>query len=380
MLFFNSWGIINCFGNFESIYTLQILKGYSPSTIAWIGSIQAFLLLAVGVLTGPIYDSGYFRELLLVGSFLVVFGHMMLSLCHTYYQILLAQAFCIGIGMGCLFIPSVAILSTYFSTRLAFATGIAASGSSLGGVLYPIILTRLLPTLGFPWTVRIIGFLCLGTLLVPNLVMKVRILPPERRKIIDRTAFKEKPFMLFCIGSFITFCGLYETFFYVQDYAISQHVSENFSFYLLSLLNATSIFGRILPNFVADKVGPLNMIIPCAIASGVLTLGLIGVHTLAGVVVTVLLFGFFSGSLVSLPPTIIVHLTQDRRFIGTRLGMCFGFVAAGTLVGGPIGGALLNARGFNSTWIFGGVMCIAGGVIMLLSRVTFKGWRFMVKA
>jgi hypothetical protein len=60
---------------------------------------------------------------------------MMLSLCKVYWQVLLAQALCIGVGMACLFIPSVAILATYFTTNLPFATGVAASGSSLGSPL-----------------------------------------------------------------------------------------------------------------------------------------------------------------------------------------------------------------------------------------------------
>lgn len=58
---------------------------------------------------------------------------MMLSLCTEYYQVFLAQAVCIGLGAGCLFVPSVAIISTYFqNTRIAIAMGLAASGSSLG--------------------------------------------------------------------------------------------------------------------------------------------------------------------------------------------------------------------------------------------------------
>lgn len=88
--------------------------------------------MLVGALTGPIYDAGYFRALLAVGSFGVVFGFMMLSLAKTYWQVILAQGVCVGLGAGCLFVPSVAILSTYFSTRIATAMGIAASGSSLG--------------------------------------------------------------------------------------------------------------------------------------------------------------------------------------------------------------------------------------------------------
>jgi hypothetical protein len=148
-LFFNSWGIsknnhmkstriwlitptVNTFGAYQTYYQSGILSSSSPSDISWIGSVQAFLLMLVGALTGPIYDAGYFRALLSVGSFLVVFGFMMLSLASTYWQVILAQGICVGLGAGCLFVPSVAILSTYFSTRVATAMGLAAAGSSLG--------------------------------------------------------------------------------------------------------------------------------------------------------------------------------------------------------------------------------------------------------
>ncbi|KAH0012615.1 MFS general substrate transporter, partial [Aureobasidium melanogenum] len=95
VLFFNSWGIINTFGAYQTYYETGILSSSSPSDISWIGSVQAFLLMLVGALTGPIYDAGYFRALLAVGSFGVVFGFMMLSLAKTYWQVILAQGVCV---------------------------------------------------------------------------------------------------------------------------------------------------------------------------------------------------------------------------------------------------------------------------------------------
>ena len=62
--------------------------------------MQSLLLLLTGVFAGPCYDAGYLRSLLIVGSFLVVFGHMMLSICDTYWQVLLAQGVVVGIGAG----------------------------------------------------------------------------------------------------------------------------------------------------------------------------------------------------------------------------------------------------------------------------------------
>lgn len=131
----NSWiqrGIVNTFGVYQTFYSTYLPPSITPSNISWIGSIQAYLLLVAGIATGPLYDAGYFRAIITTGSFLVVFGMMMTSICTEYWQIMLAQGICIGLGCGCLFVPSVAIVSTYFSTKKAFATGIAAAGSSLG--------------------------------------------------------------------------------------------------------------------------------------------------------------------------------------------------------------------------------------------------------
>lgn len=125
-------GILNTFGAYQTYYETGELYVASSSNISWIGSVQSSLLLLLGLMTGPLYDAGYFHVLMYSGSFLIIFGQMMTSLCREYYQALLAQGFCMGIGVGLIFIPGVAILSTYFSTNLALVNGIAAAGSGLG--------------------------------------------------------------------------------------------------------------------------------------------------------------------------------------------------------------------------------------------------------
>ncbi len=91
-------------------------------------------------------------------------------------------------------------------------------------------------------------------------------------------------------------------------------------------------------------------------------------------------YGFFSGSFVSLPATVVVYLSQDaREKIGTRLGMSFGIVSIGALIGTPIGGAILDHSGFNGLWIYGACMLFASGAFLALARVSFVGWG-LVKA
>jgi predicted MFS family arabinose efflux permease len=240
----------------------------------------------------------------------------------------------------------------------------------IGGVIYPIVFYRLEPRIGFPWATRVIGFIALATLIVANSVMRVRVLPAARRAVFDLKAFTELPYLFFVLGSFVTFMGLYAPFFYVESYGITYHItSESLGFYTLSIINSASVFGRIIPNLIADRTGPMNMIIPCCLISGVIALCLIPVRSVAGLIVDCLLYGFFSGALVSLPPTVFVHLSPNRGLIGTRMGQGFSIISIGLLLGTPICGWILDGSGgFTGVWTFSGVLILAGGSLMALSR------------
>lgn len=340
-------------------------------------------LLIVGAIVGPFYDRGHFRWLLIIGSFGVVFGHMMLSLCTEFWQCLLAQGFVVGMGAGCLFVPAVAIMPTYFNTRLGLAIGLAASGSSMGGIIYPIMFYRLIDEVGFGWGTRIIGFTALATLLIPIFVMKMRVKPGKVRSLIDWTAFTDVPYITFVIGTMIGFIGLYVGIFYISYFgAATGYTDPSLSFYLVPILNAGSVFGRTLPNIVADKVGPANVITPGAFCVGIVLLCMIAVKSAGGLIVLALLFGFFSGIFIALPPVLFVVLTKDKSKVGTRIGQGFAIVALGVLAGGPGGGGILGDGDnlhWTPLWVFGGVMCIAGGCIFVGVRIMRSGAKLVAK-
>lgn len=131
-IYFNTWGLIITFGVFQSYYQNHLLTRYTPSQISWIGTIQSFLLVEIGIFSGPLYDHGHLRYLIGTGAFLLTLGVMMTSLAKEYYSIFLSLGVCTGLGMGLLFFPGISAISTYFTTRRGLANGIAASGSALG--------------------------------------------------------------------------------------------------------------------------------------------------------------------------------------------------------------------------------------------------------
>ena len=76
-------------------------------------------------------DKGHFYILNVLGSFFVVFGLIMTSLCEEFWQVMLAQGVIVGLGCGMLFVPSAAIIGQYFVERRALASSVASVGSGL---------------------------------------------------------------------------------------------------------------------------------------------------------------------------------------------------------------------------------------------------------
>jgi MFS family permease len=127
----------------------------------------------------------------------------MTSLSSTYWQLVLAQGLCVGLGNGLLLTPVNAVIATYFSKKLPLVMGIAASGSVTGGLIYPSMARMLLGRVGFGWTMRAIGFIQLGTLAVSVAVIRPRLAPKWTGKLLDLSAFREPQFVLMTVGCFL---------------------------------------------------------------------------------------------------------------------------------------------------------------------------------
>lgn len=170
-IMFNTWGFINSFGVFQTYY-VHVMEIGGESQISWIGSLLIFIVFLVGTFSGRAFDAGYFRILYYSGSVLYVAGMLLLSLCTTFWQVFLAQCVCVGIGFGLVFVPTLALVSTYFSRNRGLALGVAATGNATGGLVFPAIAERMLATSGFPWTVRVMAFV-MAAIAAAGIFMKV---------------------------------------------------------------------------------------------------------------------------------------------------------------------------------------------------------------
>ncbi|VDC05949.1 unnamed protein product [Peniophora sp. CBMAI 1063] len=377
-LIFSTWGIFNSYGAFQAYYEDQDLN--TASAISWVGSVQGCILLFAGAITGPIFDMGYLNSLIAAGTALVVLGMMMTSISTRYYEVILAQGVCIGLGSGCLFIPAIAVVSAYFKKRRALAIGIAVSGSSLGGIAYSAIFRQLLDRIGFGWTTRAMGFIALATLAMSLVIMPRRMTPRTRRAMFEAAAWREMPYTLFCVGNFLSFMGTFIPFFSLPAYAsVHTDASPTLAFYTLGILNASSAIGRIISSFLADRIGPLNMLIPCSFITSVLAFCWISVDSVGGLVTFAVLYGLFSGALLALARASLASLTNDVSRMGTRMGMASALGGVGLLIGNPVAGALVDTGTGNYTHaqIFNGGVVMCAAIFMALARYAATGFTWV---
>lgn len=200
---FSTFGYISSFGVFQTYY--QNTLGVSPSAISWIGSIQIFLLFGIGTFSGRATDAGLFRPVYVTGAVFQIIGIFGQAECKTYWQLFLSQALCIGIANGLQFCPVMSLITTYFAKRRALVVGITALGSCTGGIVFPIVVQQLLPRIGYPWTIRVIGFIMVAINVITIALLRTRLPPRKSGPLVDWPSLREPPFVLYCVAMFFNF-------------------------------------------------------------------------------------------------------------------------------------------------------------------------------
>ncbi|OHW90377.1 major facilitator superfamily transporter [Colletotrichum incanum] len=378
---FCTFGWVNSIGSFQDFYQNNLLKNYSTSAVAWIPSLQIFFMNALGPLIGTIYDNYGPKQLMLVGTFLHVFGLMMTSLATEYYSILLTQGVCSAVGVACISQPSLSTINTWFNLKRGTAYGVLSTGSSIGGVIFPIMISRLVPQVGFPWTMRICGFIIMCLLTVANLTVE-NFKSPKPQKVNMRymvRPLREPPFALLLAGLFLFTYGLYVPVNYLPVQLLNAGVSQQLAENIIPVFNASSLFGRLFSGVVGDRIGRFNIFIIVCYLSGVWALAVwIPSHAAAGLIAFAVLFGFCSGSYVSLMAALIAQISPANE-IGLRTGIIYLAASIGGLTTNPINGAIFDEpNGEVGIKVFSGVFCIVSATFITAARVYHTGFSLFV--
>ncbi|KAL8635014.1 MAG: hypothetical protein Q9228_007453, partial [Teloschistes exilis] len=295
-------GLAQSYGVFQAYYETVLLRQHSPSSIAWVGSFQIFLLFFMAIITSGQIDKGRFHHCFNGGSVLLFACVLATSWCKQYWHFMLVQGIGTGIGMGLAFGAGAQGLMTYFRKNLGIATGMASAGGAVGGMIFPAVCERLISKVGFGWTVRVIALIVLVTLIPANLIARER--PGTIRKgtpQMDWSAFTDVPYLLVMAGLFFAFWGIYFGFYYIVTYAqTTLHLSPAEATNLLILMNAANLPGRFIPPLISDAcLGPINTLIPCTFLTALLLFLWLGADSTTSVHLVACFYGFAAAGIQS---------------------------------------------------------------------------------
>lgn len=231
-------GIMNTIGVYESYLARHQLASYSTSSIGWILSIYVFLAFGAGLVIGPVFDVHGPRWLLFAGSILIILATMLLGVCTQYWHFILVFGILAGVGTALIFTPTIAAVGHFFYEKRGNATGLAAMGGAIGGIVFPLMLQNLFPKVGWGWATRIQGFVFVVLLVLANLLVRSRLPPKPNQSIMpDFMIFRQLNFALVTAGtffmewvrlSFLLFID-FISFFPALSHFLFQHPSNTYS-------------------------------------------------------------------------------------------------------------------------------------------------------
>ena len=302
------------------------------SAAGWVFSVAGFAFLSLGSVTGGISDRYGPRPLMAASALLVAAGLVYASVASDAVDAVIGYT-AIGIGVGCVYVPSVANVGRWFERQRARAIGIAVTGIGLGTVLSPILTAVLVDHLGWRQTDRVFAVVALVVLLVcayltpraPRGASAVSAWP-VRRLAQDRV------FQVLYVSGFLSGLALFVPIVFLSPMAQHIGISPARAAALVGAIGIASTGSRILFGLIADRVGVLFAYKATTVTMWLGFLIWLPARSFGSLLVVALVFGAGYGGIIALGPALL----------GTYFGVEGLGAASGTMQTGPSVGALLG--------------------------------------
>jgi MFS family permease len=347
--------------------------------LSFVGSLAMICLNSVSPIVQICVSRFGIKPVLITGTILVALGLEMAGFSTQIWHLYLTQGFIFGIGASCIYVAIMGVAPQWFTKRRGLALGIIASGSGIGGIIIPFIMTPINSSLGHGWTYRILGFVCLACDAVACLTVKERNPPAVRNRkklsqIIDFSVLKDVKFVLFCIASNIGLFGYFVPYFFLPSYATYLGLSDSHGSALIAVSSACNFVGRVITGFMADRFGKINTNLLFTIITSISCL-LIWTFAFSygSLMAFATVFGLTSGSYFALISPITAYILGMERFpsglsllLVTNVIPVFGSNIASAIESG------VSSAPFFSYKMFAGVAYLVAAIFLTILKLTIN--------
>ncbi|CAO3631942.1 unnamed protein product [Cunninghamella blakesleeana] len=362
-------------GVMQNYYMHNVFGESQVLNLSFVGTICLISINLFGPLSQILTSTFGSRVVLIVGTLCVTLGLILAGFSTQIWHLYLTQGVLFGIGASLMYCTIMSVAPLWFNKKRGMALGVVASGSGIGGLVIPFIMTPINESLGPGWTYRILGFICLGCDMIAIIFVKPRIAQKIQKKklkdIIQLSVLKDINFLIFCIGSMVALFGYFIPYFFLPSYATFKGLSYSQGGHLVAVSSGCNFVGRLIAGYSADKVGKLNTNIIFTVMGG---LSSFLIWTFAESYGTLMaysaVFGIFCGSYFALLSPITAHLLGFERF---PTGLSIMLISNVVSVFGPnIASAIENgvdSPPYFSYKMFAGTAYILGALILFILKV-----------
>ena len=363
---------------------LQADFSASRAQISLIASIQLFTLSIAGLATGWATDKYGPRIPVSIGGILLCLGLILSSRASAVWQLYFSLGVMVGCGINASFVPYVSTLVRWFVKLRGLVQGILAAGIGVGMMVMAPLSERLLSSYGWRTSFVILGIMCLiifgiSALLVKRNPQEKGLAPygattsssedvAARRTVTRdwslREATRSADLWLLC-GVMLTLLltiSLIST--HLVNYAKDTGMSPASAAFLMTIVGAASIAGKVGIGFLADRLGSKRIIATCAAILIALMLWLSTPMNTWSFRAFAIVYGVAYGGAFPLMNVLIAEI-----FGVANLGKILGFAG----IGGAIGGALgpwLAGYVFDTTASYSLAFLIAAGASLTMMVLT----------
>ncbi|KAK2026435.1 major facilitator superfamily transporter [Colletotrichum zoysiae] len=262
-----TWGVTSSYGVYLSHYLSSgLFPGATPMDYGLVGGFNfAFAMIFAPLATYTAHRFGK-RGTMLAGAVVQSAGFISASFASEAWHLYVTQGLLVGGGIGLVFVPSLPVLSQWFSENRGVANGISSAGSGVGGVAFSWGTGAMIRGLGLPWALRATGLATLVANSVAALLVRDR---PRRagsnRLVFDVRLLRRREVRLLLLWAFVSMFGYITLLFSLADFSRSIGLSSAQATDVTGVLNLGTAVGRPIIGIASDRFRRID-------TAGVLTL------------------------------------------------------------------------------------------------------------
>ena len=200
------------------------------------------------------------RVPMILGVIMQAGGFVSASFAKRIWHLYLSQGMLVGLGVGFIFIPSISILSQWFSTKRSLVNGISSAGSGIGGVTFSFATGTMIKHIGLSWSLRVTGVITFVVNLIAVLLLRDRnhiIQPPQLG--FDTALLRQYKVQLLLGWAFISMLGYITLLYSLGDFAVSIGLSQSQATDIVAFVNLGTAAGRPCIGLLSDRYGRIEV-------------------------------------------------------------------------------------------------------------------------